>query len=257
MIHDTAVVDPAADIDPSAEIGPWCLIGPDVRIGPGTRVGAHSVIEGPTTIGRDNHIAAFVTLGSIPQDKKYQPGEDTRLEIGDHNTIREYCSINRGTELGGSVTRIGHHNWIMAYCHIAHDCLIGDHNVLANSTNLAGHVEIGSRATLGGYTGVHQFCRLGDYSFSSIASIIVKDVPPFVIVDGNTARARGLNRVGLRRNGFTEAEMSELKRVYRTFFRVGLELEEALHNIEQAFPNHPHAQNFVHFVRGSSRGVVR
>lgn len=257
MIHPSALVDPAAEIDPTADIGPWCLIGPNVSIGAGTRVGAHTVIEGPTRIGCDNDIAPFVTLGTVPQDKKYTAGEDTCLEIGNANTIREYCSIHRGTERGGGITRIGHDNWIMGYCHIAHDCLLGDHNVLANAASLAGHVEIGTRVTLGGFSGVHQFCRIGDYSFSAGGSIILKDVPPFVMVDGNAARARGLNRVGLRRNGFTEADIAEIKRMYRTFFRAGLGLDAALSSIEEEFPGHPHAANFVDFIRRSSRGVVR
>lgn len=257
MIHETAIVHTSARIADDVEVGPWTTIGADVEVGAGSRIGPNVVLEGPTRIGPDNHIHAFCTIGSAPQDKKFEDSGDSRLVIGAGNTFREYVSINRGTAHGGGTTRIGDRNWIMAYSHVAHDCQIGDDNVLANTTNLAGHVEIGHHATLGGYTGVHQFCRIGDYSFTAIAAIVVRDVPPYVIVDGNTARARGLNRVGLRRNGFTEPQMQELKRLYRIFFRSGRELEDALAALESELGDSAEVRRFVAFVRGTRRGVIR
>jgi UDP-N-acetylglucosamine acyltransferase len=210
LIHPSAQVDRAARLAADVTVGPWSVIGPEVEIEAGTRIGAHVVIHGPTRIGPDNRIHPFCSIGDDPQDKKYVSGGSSRLEIGSRNTIREYCSINRGTPGGGGLTRLGDDNWIMAYCHIAHDCRVGNHTVFANNSTLAGHVEIEDYVILGGFTGVHQFCRLGESSFTAIASIVVRDVPPFVMVNGNTARPRTINREGMKRRGMDALALGAL-----------------------------------------------
>lgn len=257
MIDDRAIVDPRASIDENAEIGPGSIIEGDVEIGPGTQIGAHVVIRGPTRIGRDNRIFQFCSIGDDPQDKKYAGEAESVLEIGDGNTIREFCSINRGTAGGGGVTRLGNGNWIMAYVHIAHDCLVGDQVVFANNTTLAGHVVVEDYVIFGGFTGVHQFCRIGAYSFSAIASVIVKDVPPYILVSGNTARPGGLNREGLKRHGFSSDTILALKQAYRTLYREGLTLDAALDRIREISAREPHVARFAEFIRHSSRGIVR
>ncbi len=257
MIDPTAVVDADARLGEGVEVGAWSLIGPGVQIGAGTRIGAHAIVRGPTVIGCDNRIYPFCSIGDDPQDKKFDGGRPSRLEIGDRNTIREYCSINRGTPGGGGVTRVGDDNWIMAYCHIAHDCQVGDHTVFANNATLAGHVTIENHVILGGFTGVHQFCRIGAYSFTAIAAIVVKDVPPYLLVSGNTARAFGLNRVGLQRHGFDGDTLRLLKRAYRTLFRDGLMLAEALAALEPLARDSEHVRRLLEFVRASQRGIVR
>ncbi|MGR8918499.1 MAG: acyl-ACP--UDP-N-acetylglucosamine O-acyltransferase [Gammaproteobacteria bacterium] len=257
MIDPTARVDPAAQLADDVEVGPWTLIGPGVEIGSGTRIGSHCVLKGPTVIGPDNTIAPFCSIGDDPQDKKFDPGGSSRLEIGRGNTIREYCSINRGTALGGGVTRVGNDNWIMAYCHVAHDCRIGDHTVFANNATLAGHVEIDDYVILGGFTGVHQFCRLGEGSFSAISAVIVRDVPPFVTVDGNTARPRSINREGLRRRGVGADAIAALKRCYRALYRQGRTLEDALEVLEAEAAGCAEVERMLAFIRESQRGIVR
>jgi len=257
VIHPTAVIHPSARLADGVEVGAFATIGPDVEVGPGTVIGAHAALEGPARIGPNNRIHAFCAIGGPPQDKKFQPDPRSRLEIGEGNTFREYVSVNRGTVHGGGTTRIGDQNWLMAYCHVAHDCQIGNYNVLANTTNLAGHVEIGNYVTLGGYTGVHQFCRVGDYGFTAIAAVVVRDVTPYIIAAGNIARARGLNRVGLRRNGFSEPDMAVLKTVYRLFFRSKLPLDEALREIESRYGENDRVRAFLEFVSGTRRGVIR
>ena len=257
MIDPNARIDPGAVIATDANIGPWVSIGPGVEIGARTRIESHCVIKGPTVIGPDNHIFSFCSVGDDPQDKKFTPGGVSRLEIGSGNTIREYCSINRGTAAGGGVTRLGNDNLLMAYCHVAHDCQIGDHTVFANNATLAGHVEIHDFAILGGFTGVHQFCRMGEGSFSAIASIIVRDVPPFVIVNGNTAGPRTINREGLKRRGVETETIAALKRCYRALYRQGHSLDEAMVIIETEAAQYPPAQQMFEFIRQSSRGIVR
>lgn len=256
MIDPSARVDARAVLAPDVEIGPWTSIGPGVEIASGTRVAAHVVVKGPTRIGRANYIGPFCSIGDDPQDKKFAGGE-SRLEIGDHNTIREYSSINRGTPLGGGVTRLGNHNWIMAYCHIAHDCQVGDHTVFANNATLAGHVEVHDYVILGGFTGVHQFCRIGASSFTAIAAIVVRDVPPFMMVNGNTARPRAINREGLKRRGFSPDLIGTLKNCYRLLYRQGLPLEQALARIEAEHGTHAEVASLVAFIRASQRGIVR
>ncbi len=253
MIHKTAVIDPGAEIDEAVEIGPYCRIGPQVQILAGTRIESHVVITGRTRIGRNNHIYQFNSLGDSPQDKKYQ-GEATRLEIGDENVIREFCTFNRGTG-GGGVTRVGHRNWIMAYVHIAHDCIVGDQITMANATTLAGHVRVADQVSFGAFTVVHQFCAIGAHSFSAMGTVILKDVPPFMMVSGNSAKPYGLNSEGLRRRGFSSAALSALKQAYRTLYRQGLSLDQAIGVLEKQ--ELEEVAQLAAFLRTSSRGIVR
>jgi len=254
MIHKTAVIDPHAEIDEAVEIGPYCEIGPQVRIGAGTRIESHVVIKGRTRIGRNNHIFQFNSLGDQPQDKKYQ-GEVSRLEIGDDNVIREFCTFNRGTEGGGGLTRVGHGNWIMAYVHIAHDCIVGDQITMANATTLAGHVGVADHVTFGAFTVVHQFCAIGAHSFSAMGTVILKDVPPFMMVSGNSAKPYGLNSEGLRRRGFSAAALGALKQAYRTLYRQCLSLDQAIAVLEKQ--ELEEVSQLTAFLRASSRGIVR
>ncbi len=257
MIHPTAIIEPGARLAANVEVGPWTYVGDGVEIGYGCSIGAHCVLKGPTRLGRDNRIFAFCSIGEQPQDKKFKGTEAVRLEIGDRNTIREYCSINRGTPGGGGVTSLGDDNWLMAYCHVAHDCRIGNHTIFANNATLAGHVEIHDYAILGGFTGVHQFCRVGESSFTAISAVIVKDVPPYVMAGGNTARARAINREGLRRRGFDRNAIAAITRAYKTLYRQGLLLEDALAELDEQARETPEVARFVGFIRSARRGIVR
>src|SRR3954470_21258102 len=230
-IHPTALVDPGARLAHDVEIGPYTVVGGDVEIGPGTRVGPHCVLTGHTRIGAGNWIAQFSSIGEAPQDKKYG-GEDTSLEIGDNNTIREFCTLNRGTVQDAGVTRIGSDNWIMAYVHVAHDCQIGNRTIFANNAQLAGHVHIGDDAILGGFTLVHQFCRVGAHCITGLGTVVLQDVPPYVKASGNPIHPYGINSVGLRRRGFSGDAINALKRAYRTLYRSGLTLDEAKAELE-------------------------
>lgn len=225
-IHPGAIVDPRAELDDTVEVGPYSIIGAGVRIGAGTRVGPHVVIEGATTIGRDNRIHPFASIGAAPQDKKYG-GEPTALEIGDRNTLRECVTINRGTVQHRAVTRLGSDNWIMAYVHVAHDCIVGDQVVIANGTNLAGHVEIGDWVILGGATQVHQFCKIGAHAMTGTGTIVLHDIPPYVMASGNTASAHGINTEGLRRRGFEAGRIETLRRAYKVLYKSGATLQQA------------------------------
>ncbi len=256
MIHGTAAVDAGARLAPAVEVGAYTVIGPDVEIGQGSRVGPHVVIVGPTQIGRDNRIYPFCSIGQDPQDKKYG-GESTRLEIGDRNVIREYCTLNRGTVQDRAVTRLGNDNWIMAYAHIAHDCRVGDHTVFANGASLAGHVSVDDYVTLGAFTAVHQHCRIGRHSFSGMGSVILKDVPPFLLVSGNPARPHGLNNEGLRRHGLAGERMARLRRAYRTIYRQGLTLEAATERLASVAASDDDIAVMVRFLVTTQRGVVR
>ena len=256
MIHPSAVVDRGAELQSDVEVGPFSVIGPGVVIGAGTRVGSHVVIEGPTRIGERNRIHSFATLGGAPQDKKYR-GEPSSLEIGDGNVIREYCTFNRGTEGGGMVTRVGDGNWIMAYVHIAHDCKVGSDNVMANGTTLAGHVEVEDCATFGAFTVVHQFCRIGAHAFSAMGTVILKDVPPFVTVAGNSASPHGLNTEGLKRRGFPARTVQALRAAYKTVYKRGLTLDAAIEQLAGPTTGSPEVGRFREFVRSSRRGIVR
>ena len=257
MIHPTAEVDSKAELASDVTVGAFSIIGPQVRIAEGCQIGSHVVIKGPTEIGANTAIFAFCSIGEDPQDKKFDPSDESRLIIGENNTIREYCSINRGTQGGGGITRLGNDNWIMSYCHIAHDCLVGNNVIFANNATLAGHVEIHDYAILGGFTGVHQFCRMGENSFSAIAAVIVKDVPPFVIVDGNTARARTINREGLRRRGFDGETIAALKEAFKTVYKKGYTLKEATEMLHQNNNDVSEVKQFLDFIEGSARGIVR
>lgn len=257
MIDPRAIVDPSARIAEGVQIGPYTIIGADVDVGKGTWIGPHVIIQGPTRIGADNKIFQFCSIGGDPQDKKYGGEPWTTLEIGDRNLIREYCTLNRGTVQGGGQTKVGNDNWIMAYVHIAHDCHVGNHAVFANNATLAGHVIVEDYAILGGFTGVHQFCRIGAHSFSAITSVVVKDLPPFMMVSGNTAKARGLNREGLRRNGFSTETINNLRRAYQVLYRQKLTLAKALGELQDLSEACPEVDQLVQFVRQSKRGIVR
>ncbi len=257
MIDVSARIHPGARLAEGVSVGPWTLIGDGVEIGPHTTVGAHCVLKGPTRIGAYNRIYPFCSIGEDPQHKKYDPSVPVRLEIGDRNAFREYVSINRGTLAGGGVTRVGSDNWIMAYCHIAHDCLVGNHTVFANNATLAGHVEIQDYVMLGGFVGVHQFCRVGESSFSAISAVIVKDVPPYFMAEGNTARARAVNREGLKRRGFSPAAIDAIKRAFKTLYRMSLTLERALEELAPVALEFPEVACLVDFIRKSKRGIVR
>jgi UDP-N-acetylglucosamine acyltransferase len=261
-IHPTAIVDPKAEIDSTASIGPYSVIGPEVKIGARTTVGAHTVIEGRTTIGQDNRIFHFASLGGIPQDKKYA-GEPCELVIGDRNTIREFSTFNIGSPGGGGVTRVGNDNWLMAYVHLAHDCIVGNHTIFANNSQLAGHVEVGDWVILGGFTVVHQFVRIGAHGMTAMCSLLFADQPPFVMSQGQPAQARSMNFEGLKRRGFSPARISAVKAMHKALYRDGLTLEEARSRIDQLADAAPEAQADVAMMSGflsgvsPQRGIVR
>lgn len=256
MIDERAVIDPSAQVDVDVTIGPYAVIGPDVEIAAGTWIGPHAVINGPTRIGRDNKIYQFVSLGDAPQDKKYA-GEPTRLEIGDRNVIREYCTFNRGTVQDAGVTRIGDDNWIMAYVHIAHDCRVGCNTILANNTSLAGHVTIGDYAILGGFTLVHQFCHIGEHSFSAMGTAVSKDVPPFVMASGNPAKPHGLNTEGLKRRGISSEEIKNIKEAYRIIYRSGNTMEQAKNILSELSKKSNGVHAMLKFLNQVTRGIIR
>ena len=257
MIDSTALVDSSCHICEGVTVGPYSVVGPDVEIGDDTWIGPHVVIRGPTKIGCENKIFQFCSVGDDPQDKKFQDDKESYLEIGDRNVFREYCSINRGTEPGGGRTVIGHDNWIMAYVHIAHDCIIGDHTVLANNTTLAGHASIDDYAILGGFTGVHQFCRVGRHCFTAISSVVVKDVPPFLMVSGNTAKPHGLNKEGLKRHGFSNDTINQLLKAYKIVYREGLTVKKAIVKIKKIRSKSEEIDSFIGFIEQSERGIAR
>jgi UDP-N-acetylglucosamine acyltransferase len=256
LIHATAIVAPSARIEADVIIGPYSIIGADVEIERDCQIGAHVVIDGITRIGASNRIFSFASIGQEPQDKKYA-GEHTRLEIGRGNTIREYVTINRGTVQDKGVTRIGDHNWIMAYVHIAHDCCIGNHTVLANNATLAGHVHLGDYVTLGGAALVHQHCHIGTHAFTAYGARINKNVPPFVTVSEGRARPRGLNCEGLRRRGFDEQRIRRLKDAYRLLYRSGLTLEQAIEQLAEAAAASDDVRELRDFLRNCTRSIVR
>ena len=256
MIHSTAVIDCGAELAADARVGPYTVIGPDVVVGAGTEIGSHVVINGPTRIGRENRFFQFASIGEAPQDKKYA-GEPTRLEIGDRNTIREFVTINRGTVQDQGVTSIGDDNWIMAYVHIAHDCRIGNQTIFANNASLAGHVTIHDYVILGGFTLVHQFCSLGAHSLTAFGSGISLDVPPYVTVGGSPAKAHGLNMEGLRRRGFSEESRKLLKQSYKTLYREGNSLQDAIAILTKRAQDCDELQLLVTFLEQQTRGIVR
>jgi UDP-N-acetylglucosamine acyltransferase len=256
VIDKTAIIDSTARIADDVTIGPWTMIGPDVEIGSGTWIGPHVVIRGNTKIGSDNKIYQFASIGEDPQDKKYQ-GEQTYLEIGNRNVVREFCTFNRGTIQDSTVTRIGDDNLFMAYVHIAHDCQVGNNTIFANNASLAGHVIVEDYAILGGFSGVFQSCRVGANSFASMGAMIDKDVPPFVKVSGYYAKPFGLNTVGLQRRGYQSEKILELRRAYKTIYRKGYTVKEALEQLNEMVATCPEIQMFIDFITGSERGIVR
>lgn len=255
-IHPTAIVDSKADLDSSVTVGPYTTIGAGVRVGRGTTIASHVVLQGPTTIGEDNHIFQFSSLGEAPQDKKFR-NEPTTLEIGNRNTIREFCTFNRGTIQDKGTTKIGHDNWIMAYVHIAHDCRIANSTILANNTSLAGHVDIHDFAILGGFTLIHQFCKIGAHVITAVGSVIFKDIPPYVTAAGYDAKPHGINAEGLRRRGFETEQIAQIKRAYKALFRNGLSLEEAKLELANMAKTHPEISLLTEFLNISTRGIIR
>lgn len=261
-IHPTAIVDPKAQLDDSVTVGPYTLVGPHVKIAAGTTVAGHVVIEGHTTIGRDNRIFQFSSLGAINQDKKYQ-GEPCELVIGDRNTIREFTTFNIGTVQGGGVTRLGNDNWMMAYTHLAHDCQVGNNTIFANNAQLAGHVEVGDFVILGGFTNVHQFVRIGAHGMTGLGSVLLADQPPFVMSEGQPARARSMNFEGLRRRGFSPARIGAVKAMHKALYREGATLEQAMQRIAALADATPEAAADVKLMTDflaratPQRGIVR
>lgn len=255
-IHATAIVDASAELDSSVEIGAYSIIGPHVKIDAGTRVAGHVMINGPTIIGKNNQIYQYSSLGEAPQDKKYN-GEPTSLEIGDNNTIREFCTFNRGTAQDKSITKIGNHNWIMAYVHIAHDCQIGSHTILANNASLAGHVDIDDYAILGGFTLIHQFCKIGSHVITAVGSVVFKDIPPYVTAAGYDAKPHGINAEGLKRRGYSTETILQIKRAYKALYRNGLTLDEAKIELAGMQKITPEIKLLTDFLIASKRGIVR
>jgi UDP-N-acetylglucosamine acyltransferase len=255
-IHPTAIIDAKAELDSSVEVGPYSLIGPNVKIDAGTRVAGHVTISDHTIIGKNNQIFQYSSLGEAPQDKKFK-GEPTLLEIGDNNTIREFCTFNRGTIQDKGTTKIGNDNWIMAYVHLAHDCVIGNHTILANNSSLAGHVDIHDYAILGGFTLIHQFCKVGAHVITAVGSVVFKDIPPYVTAAGYDAKPHGINAEGLKRRGFSAEAILEIKRAYKTLYRNKLTLEEAKIELATKVKSHQEIELLLDFLNVSTRGIVR
>jgi UDP-N-acetylglucosamine acyltransferase len=256
QVHPTALVHPGAKLGAGVSVGAYSLVGEHVEVGEGTWIGPHVLLEGRTRIGRRNRVHPFSSIGAPPQDKKYA-GEQTSVEIGDDNTIREYVSINRGTSHDVGTTRIGDDNWIMAYVHVAHDCQIGSHTIFANACQLAGHVEVGDWAIVGGVALVHQFVRIGAHSFTGMGAALSQDLPPFVTAAGNLARPHGINSEGLRRRGFSADTIARIKRAYRTLYRAGLTLEEAKRQLADQAQACAEVTALLEFLARSKRGFIR
>jgi UDP-N-acetylglucosamine acyltransferase len=256
LIDATAIISPKAELDENVTVGPYAVIGDDVRIGSGTEVHSHAVVKGPTTIGKNNRIFQFSCVGEDPQDKKYD-GEPTRLEIGDGNTIREYCTLNRGTVQEDGVTRVGNNNWLMAYVHIAHDCVVGNDTIFANNASLAGHAIIDDFVIFGGFSGVHQFCRVGAHSFVGNNAAVTRNVPPYTMVSGQPAGPRGINSEGLKRRGYSAGQIRNIKDAYRLLYRTGLRLEEAQEQIVALAKDQEELRIMAEFLQQSERAIVR
>lgn len=256
QIHSTAIIDPGAKIGKKVTIGPYSVIGADVEIGDNTTIGPHVVVQGPTKIGTGNHIFQFASVGEVPQDKKFA-GEQSKLIIGNNNTIREFCTINRGTSADNGATIIGNENWIMAYVHIAHDCVIGNHAIFSNGVSLAGHVHVEDYVVLGGFTLVHQFCHIGEHAFCGMGSALNKDLPPYTMASGNLAKAFGLNKEGLRRREFSEEIIQALHLAYKALIVSKGTHEERFSKVKELVSEHEEVKRFVDFIEASQRGTVR
>ena len=254
MIHSTAIVEPGARLGANVSVGPWSYIGADVEIGDNCVIGPHVVVRGPTRMGQGNRVFQFSSIGEDCQDKKYA-GEPTELIIGDNNVFRESTTIHRGTIQDNSLTQIGNDNLFMAYVHVAHDCMIGDHNILTNATTLAGHVHVGDYVILGGFTGVHQFCKIGSHAFTAVSSVVVQDVPPYVMAQGHNAVPRTINSEGLRRRGFSAEQIKTIKRAYKMLYRQGLTLSDALQQMRVM--GAPELDSLIRFIEQSQRGIIR
>ncbi len=257
MIHSTAIIDSSATIADDVEISPYVIIGPDVTIGSGTWIGPHTVIQGPTRIGRDNKIFQFSSIGEMPQDKKYVEGDKTELIIGDRNVIREFCTFNRGTTQDIGKTVLGDDNWIMAYVHLAHDCIIGNHTIFANGTTLAGHVIIDDYVILGGFSLIHQFCHIGKYAFTGMGTAVGKDIPPYVMAMGAPGIPRGINREGLKRHQYSKQSISRIKEAYRILYRSDLAFKDAVAKLKQEYAEFDEIQELISFCDASQRGIIR
>jgi UDP-N-acetylglucosamine acyltransferase len=255
-IHPTAIIDPKAELDSSVEVGAYTTIGAGVKVDAGTRIASHVVLKGPTTIGKNNQIFQFSSLGEQPQDKKYRD-EPTMLEIGNNNTIREFCTFNRGTVQDKGTTKIGNDNWIMAYVHIAHDCQIGNNTIMANNSSLAGHVDIHDYAILGGFTLIHQFCKVGAHVITAVGSVVFKDIPPYVTAAGYDAKPHGINAEGLKRRGFDADKIVQIKRAYKALYRSSLSLEEAKLELAEMQKNCAEINLLSEFLLTSNRGIIR
>lgn len=254
MIHSTAIIEPGAKLGANVSVGPWSYIGTDVEIGDNCVIGPHVVMRGPTKMGQGNRIFQFSSIGEDCQDKKYA-GEPTQLIIGDNNVFRESTTVHRGTIQDNSLTQIGSDNLFMAYVHVAHDCMIGDHNIFANATTLAGHVHVGDYVILGGFTGVHQFCKIGSHAFTAVSSVVVQDVPPYVMAQGHNAVPRTINSEGLRRRGFSTEQIRTIKRAYKMLYRQGLTLNDAVQQMRDM--DAPELESMLRFIEQSQRGIIR
>lgn len=256
MIDERAIVDPGATLASDVSVGPFSIIGPEVEIGEGTKIGPHTVIKGPCKIGKHNTIFQFASIGEIPQDLKFH-GEQSVLEIGDHNTIREFTTLQRGTENGGGITKIGSHNLLMNYVHIAHDCIVGDHTIFSNNASLAGHVLVEDHVILGGFAGVAQFLTVGEYAFVCTNSVVNKDVLPYTLVSGYFAKPYGLNSVGLKRHQFSEEALSDLSQAYKIVYRQNLTAEAAVKKLQADFAHSAFVMKLVESIESSKNGIAR
>ena len=256
MIHSTAIIDPSAELADDVRVGPYCVIGSGVEIDTGTLLESHVVVKGPTRIGKNNRIFQFASVGEDTQDMKYK-GEVTRLEIGDHNTIREFCTLHRGTVQDKALTKVGNHNLFMAYSHVAHDCIVGNHVIMANAASIAGHVLVEDHAILGGFTLVHQFCKIGKHSFSAMGSVISRDIPPYVLVGGQPTKPHGINAVGLERQGFSQEAIRQIKKAYKIVFKSGLKLEDAIGALEEMAEETAEIHCLADFLKQTQRSILR
>lgn len=256
MIHSTAIIDPSAELADDVRVGPYCVIGPGVQIDSGTSLASHVVVKGPTLIGKNNRIFQFASVGEDTQDMKYK-GEPTRLEVGDNNIIREFCTLHRGTVQDKALTKIGSDNLFMAYSHVAHDCIVGNHVIMANAASIAGHVLVEDNAILGGFSLVHQFCKIGKHSFSAMGSVISRDIPPYVLVGGQPTKPHGINAVGLERKGFSQDTIRQIKKAYKIVFKSGLKLEDAIGALEEMAEETAEIHCLADFLKQTQRSILR